>query len=154
MKPLRVETPLGQLVLERATLAEIIELRYELLIRPTTYPHREFTGDHDSGTIHLRAVLNGRTVSCASCMRSDWQERPASQLRGMATVAELRSMGIGGKLLEYAESCAKAAHGSKVIWCNAQVPAKGFYARHGYAETGADFVVEGVGLHIRMFKPL
>ncbi|GAB4152152.1 MAG: GNAT family N-acetyltransferase [Planctomycetota bacterium] len=150
----RTETQVGTVFLETVGLEEIIELRYELLIKPTTYPHREFDGDHDPTTLHFRAVLNGRTVSCASCMQSNWEGSPASQLRGMATVPELRSLGLGGALLKFCEECAAAFHQSEVMWCNAQLPAKRFYARHGYSEAGKEFTVEGVGPHIRMFKRL
>ena len=133
-----------------ASIEEIIELRYELLIRPTTYPHRSFAGDDLPTTIHVAAFSETDIVGCLSLMVSEWEGCRAFQLRGMAVVPELRSLGLGGHMLQYAHEATERVHPGCVVWCNAQVPAMRFYQRHGYRIASDEFMVEGVCPHVKM----
>ena len=143
-----------QIRLRTAAIAEIIELRYELLIRPTTYPHRSFTGDELPSSIHIAAFTDTGIVGCLSLMVSEWEGCRAFQLRGMAVVPELRSLGLGGHMLQYAHDLAHLRQGTGLIWCNAQVPAMRFYQRHGYQVASDEFAVEGVGPHVKMVRKI
>ena len=72
------------------------------------------------------------------------------RLRGMATREDLRGTGIGAAMLE---ACVRhvAGRGGGLLWCNARVTARRFYARAGLAEWGDEF--ESVGTtHIVMWR--
>ena len=89
-----------------------------------------------AGTFHLAArTVDGQIVgvvrfSPAPCpwvpARAPWQ------LRGMATALATRGTGAGRALV--AEGLARiAADGGDLVWCDARVPAVGFYERMGFA---------------------
>jgi GNAT superfamily N-acetyltransferase len=102
--------------------------------------------DHDgmvvaTVTVALAApppVLEGQGVD-----RASWQ------LRGMATRPDLRSLGIGGAVLERALSHVAEAGGG-LLWCNARVPAVSLYRRAGFAEIGTRWVDPEIGPHVVM----
>ncbi|MGA2209668.1 MAG: GNAT family N-acetyltransferase [Acidimicrobiales bacterium] len=72
------------------------------------------------------------------------------RLRGMATRADLRSQGIGRRVLD---ACVGhvAERGGGFLWCNARVPAQQFYERAGFHPWGEEF--ESVGIaHVVMWR--
>lgn len=78
---------------------------------------------------------------------------PASaswRLRGMATRADLRNRGLGGRVLESLLDHV-AAHGGGLLWCNARVRATGFYERAGFRTFGDEWVDPDVGPHVVMW---
>jgi GNAT superfamily N-acetyltransferase len=72
------------------------------------------------------------------------------RLRGMATRADLRSLGIGAKVLE---ACVEhvAERGGGFLWCNARVPAQRFYERAGLSGWGDEFESYGIP-HVVMWR--
>lgn len=74
----------------------------------------------------------------------------AWRLRGMATRQDLRSTGIGSRVLA---ACLRyvAAQGGGLLWCNARVPALRFYESGGFRAWDDTFVSEGVE-HIVMWR--
>jgi predicted GNAT family N-acyltransferase len=68
----------------------------------------------------------------------------------MATRADLRSLGIGAKVLE---ACVEhvAERGGGFLWCNARVPAQRFYERAGLSGWGDEFESYGIP-HVVMWR--
>ena len=96
--------------------------------------------------------MSGQGSCCAG------SDKPATGVAidpvcGMAVDPELRNAGVGGKLVDFAESTFAAA-GPRVAWCNARNRAVPFYLRHGYAVVSEEFDVPGIGPHRVMVKRL
>jgi predicted GNAT family N-acyltransferase len=113
-----------------------------------------WAGDEDPATFHLAArTSDGRVVgvvrfSPAPC---PWRSDAAApwQLRGMATDPAVRGAGAGRALL--VDGLARvAARGGDLVWCNARVPAAGFYERRGFAVVTEPFDTPGIGPHVGM----
>lgn len=92
-------------------------------------------------------------VGCATILMSEWEGKPAWQLRGMAVDEKVRESGIGRKLVEAAEKFAVASDVPR-LWCNARVPAVGFYERMGWRVVSAVFEVPTAGPHVKMVREL
>lgn len=71
------------------------------------------------------------------------------RLRGMATEPDVRGAGFGTALLA---ACMEhvAASGGGELWCNARVPAVGFYQRAGFEVVSEAFDIAGIGPHVVM----
>lgn len=84
------------------------------------------------------APLSTVTVIPAPCpWRAD--DRPAWQLRGMATAEQARGRGVGRLALDAAVDHVRAA-GAALVWCNARDVALSFYERAGFVVDGEGFV--------------
>lgn len=136
---------------------ETIAVRWPIL-RPG-FPRESaiFDGDGAPATRHFGGFVNGRLAGVASIYRATMPEQPAIaegwQLRGMATMPEVRGLGVGRALLRVCEDAARA-EGGRLIWCNARVSAAEFYRRNGWEIVGAEFEIPTVGPHLRMRREL
>ncbi len=131
---------------------EILALREQVLIEGTDRSDAAFDGDFDIETVHFGAFIEDENIACASCMRSDREGRPAWQLRGMATHAEHRDVGVGRQLLAFIEQHFRSS--ADMLWCNARTGAVSFYERSAWECTGDVFDIAGVGPHREMRKKL
>ncbi len=89
-------------------------------------------------------------------MREECPLDPAAgdwRIRGMATRPEARRRGIASALLCFCEAHARE-HGGLRLWCNARVPARGFYEHRGLTVIGDVFDIPGIGPHYLMSKRL
>jgi predicted GNAT family N-acyltransferase len=126
------------------TAAETRPLRHAIL-RPHQPPEAlVYQGDDAPQTFHAGAFHEGRLVGIASvtpnpCPRA---ELPAPwQLRGMATVAELRGQGYGrAMILRCIEHI--VANDGATLWCNGRVTAEGFYTGLGFQVISEEFVTD------------
>lgn len=134
-------------------LEEILALRNQVLIIGTARNSPEFPGDRDPYTYHFGAFNHNKNVCCLSWMASEWEGVPAYQLRGMATHPEYRGQGIGKELLQYSEIFLKN-RGISRTWCNARSGAVLFYQKQGWKVVSEEFMIDGVGMHYKMFKSL
>ena len=132
----------------RAITAELARPIRCLVLRPgqpaaaSVYP-----GDDDPQSFHLGAFLDDRLVAAASFLpeRSPLHARDHNwRLRGMATLEEVRSCGIGGRLLDRGMREVRARGGSE-LWCYGVAKARGFYERHGMAAIGDMFELPNTG---------
>ena len=122
-------------------------LRPEQPFESTLYP-----GDDLPGTVHLGAFDGEVLVGIASLYREPREgEDDGWRLRGMATIPEVRGRGLGAALLDACLEHAAAAGGAEV-WCNARVPAIGFYERAGFEVASDRFDVAGIGPHVVMTR--
>lgn len=143
------------IVLRRAALDEILALRHAILRAGLPIETAHFAGDDAPTTLHLGAFHEARNVGCATLHRSQWENGPAWQLRGMATAPDLQRHGIGSALLRFAESAALAdSPAIRTFWCNARTSAVPFYRRHGWQVVSDEFVIATAGPHFRMLKRL
>ena len=137
--------------------AETIAVRWPIL-RPG-FPRETavFDGDDAPGTRHFGAFDGDRLTGVASIYLAPFPAQPdvspTFQLRGMATLPEVRGAGFGKALLN---ACVAAARecGAAIIWCNARTSAAEFYAKNGWQIVGGEFDIPTVGPHFRMFVPL
>lgn len=141
-----------------ATIDEIYELRFAVL-RPKQTPIKlHFPGDEDSppNTWHFGAFAPHppRVLACLTLFASEWEQKPAIQLRGMAVAEEARGTGLGRKLLQTAEWAVRENPTARDWrwWCNARTPAIGFYEKLGWKVASEEFLIEGVGPHKKMVR--
>ena len=137
--------------------AETISVRWPVL-RPG-FPRETafFDGDDLATTLHFGAFDGEALIGVASIYLAPFPTQPdvspTMQLRGMATLPEVRGAGFGKELLD---ACVAAARtkGAVLIWCNARTSAARFYAQRGWEIVGGEFDIPTVGPHFRMFVPL
>ena len=143
--------------IRRITSEDAILVRWPILRSGLPRESAAFDGDEDSATVHLGGFHANRLAGVASIYRATFPPQPdlkeTWQLRGMATLPEVRGLGLGRALLEACEQTARTSGGS-LLWCNARVHAATFYARHGWQQVGDEFDIPTVGPHIRMFRLL
>ena len=118
------------------------ELRRSVLRWNTPTKEVVFAEDEWPGCWHLGLLRNDVMVAVCSWVPRPLGERPAVQLRGMATDRALQGTGLGGVLLE--EGC-RMAHqrGFPLVWARARDSALNFYERHGFTVEGDGFIDEG-----------
>jgi GNAT superfamily N-acetyltransferase len=76
------------------------------------------------------------------------------RLRGMATAEDQRRKGLGAALVA-AVIDHVARRGGTAVWCNARVPAVGFYRHLGFVTIGEPWEKDPyVGPHITMWRPV
>src|SRR2546423_1693551 len=135
-----------KIVLRSATWEEIVDLRHAVLRQGLAREAAIFEGDDSPSSRHCGAFDGALAVGCATMHASRWEDEPAWQLRGMATVAELRGMGLGRTMLEGLEASilADAQEGASLpllLWCNAPAPAIGFYKNLGWRAGAEQFPI-------------
>ena len=132
------------------------ELRRAVL-RPNWPIGSPMHGDENPDAIHLGAVEDdGTLIGTCLILPRPYPSRPdepgAWQLRGMATVPERRSQGIGAAIIAAAIGAANE-RGGRLIWCDARTAAVRFYRAHGFAVDGAEFLHAESGIpHYRMWR--
>jgi GNAT superfamily N-acetyltransferase len=137
-----------------AKLADIIDLRHVVLREGLPRDAAIFEGDEAPTSRHFAAFADGKCVGCATFHLNQWENKPAYQLRGMATAPEFRSGGIGTELLRLAEETLRSAGTIRQLWCNARTPALNFYKKQGWKAVGEEFFIPTAGPHFRMIKSL
>jgi GNAT superfamily N-acetyltransferase len=140
-------------IVRRAGIDEIRPLRHAELRAGLPFATAVFDGDDAADTWHLAAVEEDTVIGCASFLRHPWTDgADAYQLRGMATRRDRVGQGVGAAVLRFAEAEIPAASGLRLFWCNARVPAVGFYARCGWTVESEPFDVPTAGPHRRMLR--
>jgi len=148
---------MSAVAVRRISAEETIAVRWPIL-RPG-FPRETaiFPGDEVDSTIHLGGYVDGRLVGVASIYIAAMPGHPevtaAWQLRGMATLPEVRGAGVGRALLTACEDAARGVAGA-FLWCNARVTAAEFYRKHGWCVIGDEFDIPTVGPHYRMRREL
>lgn len=139
--------------IRNVTVDEVVGLRHRILRTGLPPETAQFAGDEARTSRHFAAYLKGRMVGCLTLHLNEWEGERAYQLRGMATEDFVRGRGVGWRLMEAAE---EFAHGSgiTVMWCNARVPAVGFYVKSGWEVVSEEFEIPTAGPHVRMVKRL
>ncbi len=103
----------------------------------------------DEEAFHLVAMEGGEAVATDRVRMLEGD----AKLERMAVDRELRGRGLGSALIEATEDEARRLGAERVV-LHAQVRARGFYERAGYAATSEEiFLDEGIE-HVRMAKEL
>ena len=140
-----------QVVVRAARVEEIIDLRHRVLRAGLPRETAHFDGDQLTTTNHFAATIAGKVVGCATIIRSQWDSEPAWQLRGMAVDDAARSLGIGKELLDAIDQFVRNSP-TRLMWCNARVPAVGFYLKMRWTVMSEEFEVPTAGPHLKMLK--
>ena len=143
-----------QLIFQEVSIDDVIDLRHANLRQGLPRETAVFDGDRADTSRHVAAYVAGRVVGCATVHASHWEGEPAWQLRGMAVAPELRGRGVGQALLAFLEAGLRDASSARALWCNARVPAVGFYERQGWRVVSEPFDIPTAGPHVRMTKRL
>ena len=143
--------------IRQISAAETYPLRLPILRAGMPPEAAEFPNDNAPDTIHLGAFADDQLVGVVSLYPAPFPDRPESpaawQLRGMATLPEVRGAGHGRALVE-ASFAACHWRGAKLLWCNARTPAVEFYRHHGLETIGEEFEIPTAGPHFRMWREL
>lgn len=94
--------------------------------------------EDDDGT-HFGAFLPDKLAGVVSL----FNKGDDFQFRKLAVDPALQRQGIGGIILNYITQYA-LEQGARRLWCTARIAAAGFYARHGFSETGSYFTRNGI----------
>ena len=133
--------------------AETITVRWPVLRAGFPRETAIFDGDDAQGTLHFGAFDGETLVGVASIYLAIFPAQPevsrTMQLRGMATLQEVRGTGFGKALLDACVAAAREKNAA-LIWCNARTSAAKFYAQHGWQIVGDEFDIPTVGPHFRM----
>ena len=153
MRTLRVGDKL--VVVRAARWEEIVDLRHAVLRRGLPRVEAIFAGDDLPTSRHCGAFVDDLAVGCATLHASEWEGEPAWQLRGMATLPEFRGRGLGRAVLDEMEAEFAPGRGAgALLWCNARVPAVGFYETMGWRVVSPGFEIPTAGPHVKMIKRL
>jgi ribosomal protein S18 acetylase RimI-like enzyme len=155
-------------IVRDASPEEIIDLRHAVLREGLPRHEAVFDGDELPTTRHCGAFPatragdqrtggKGAAVGCATMLLNAWEGEPAWQLRGMATAPEFRGRGLGRLMLQHLErrlldDPPRAA--PRLLWCNARVPAVGFYESLGWRVVSERFEIPTAGPHVKMVRRL
>ena len=110
-----------------------------------------FDGDDDAGTFHLGVrspAPGGELVGVSTWLRRvcpHAPDRPAVQLRGMATDLGHRGVGVATALLDTGRARCEA-DGIDVVWARARRTAADFYFERGFVPVGDEYTDETTGL--------
>lgn len=144
-------------VIREISAAETYPLRLPILRAGLPPDSAVFPNDDAPETAHFGAFRDTELVGVASLYPAPLPEKPefkpAWQLRGMATLPEVRGAGYGRALVEACLVHCRA-RGAAIVWCNARTPAVRFYERHGLQTLGEEFEIPTAGPHFRMWREL
>jgi GNAT superfamily N-acetyltransferase len=150
----------AKIEVRRVAVEKILDLRHRILRAGLPPESACFEGDEAETTLHFAAFTveapshaEQRPVGCLTLMLNSFQAEPAWQLRGMAVDEPHQGRGLGRELLTRAEQ-AVAAGQVCLLWCNARVPAAGFYEKHGWTSVSEVFEIPTAGPHVKMSKRL
>jgi GNAT superfamily N-acetyltransferase len=142
----------NDILIRLARVEEILDLRWKILRAGLPREAANFDGDDEPTTHHFAALRDAETIACATFLRRPFENEPGWQLRGMAVQPDLQGRGVGARLLEFAEQFVLAQGYSKLLWCNARVPAERFYEQNGWRIASEPFDIPHAGPHLKMIK--
>ena len=146
---------MADVLIRRGTLEELIDLRHAVLRQGLPREAAVFDGDAKPGARHYVAADGGRIVGCTTLHPNQWEGRPAWQLRGMAVADGYQGRRIGRRMVEFLElELLDDSSAPRLLWCNARVPASGFYKQLGWQIVSEEFEIPTAGPHVRMVKRL
>jgi predicted GNAT family N-acyltransferase len=132
---------------------DAFRVRFPVFIEEQQIPREEEVDDHDStDAVHCVVYADGEPVGAGRYVPVRDESGDWVKVGRMAVLAAERGHGYGARVLEALERHA-AAHGIVDARLSAQLTARGFYDRAGYAPHGD--VYDEVGIpHIEMRKRL
>ena len=120
-----------------AARAALESVRRAVFIVEQAIPEDMEWDEFDALSRHALAVdAAGAPVGCGRLL-------PDGHVGRLAVLAPLRGVGVGSLLLERLVEMARANGHSRIV-LNSQVHAMPFYARHGFAAIGDEFMEAGI----------
>jgi predicted GNAT family N-acyltransferase len=127
-------------------LAAALALRHRVFCQEQGVPEDLERDAHDATALHLVALdASGAVVGTCRLVPGTGS---ALLLQRMAVARPARGRGVGARLLDLAHAEA-AASGAREVELHAQMGARDFYARAGYAVEGPEFEEAGMA-HVLM----
>ncbi|MCW3070970.1 MAG: family N-acetyltransferase [Bacteroidetes bacterium] len=126
-------------------------LRYEVLRKPWNQPPGSEKDEQENESIHIMA--SNKSGEVLGVCRLQLNSPTEAQLRYMAVKTGTQGLGIGKKLVEYAEQKAKQKGAGKMI-LQAREIAVGFYTKCGYKIAKKSFLMWDEIQHYLMDKDL
>jgi GNAT superfamily N-acetyltransferase len=145
------------IAIHKVSVDKILALRHSILREGLPLESACFEGDEAQTTFHFAAYSpdsGGSLVGCLSFMLSSFGHEPAWQLRGMAVDSPHQLRGVGRQLITHAEETVAREARAGLLWCNARLPAVGFYQKLGWTPVSAVFEIPTAGPHVKMTKRL
>jgi GNAT superfamily N-acetyltransferase len=145
------------IAIHRVAVGEILALRHRILREGLPPESARFDGDDAETTCHFAAYASGTDgplLACLSFMLNSWSHEPAWQLRGMAVDSSHQRRGVGRQLIAHAEEALARQGRTGLLWCNARLPAVGFYQKLGWTVVSDVFEIPTAGPHVKMTKRL
>jgi GNAT superfamily N-acetyltransferase len=163
------EVPVLPVVVEQVRPEVTYDLRARVL-RPGRPPiDARFTGDAAPDALHYAAYAVATADAAYAVATADAaydradrvvgvvaivpeaapDGAPGRRLRGMAVHPDERGEGVGRALLIRAFD-GVARLGGGLLWCQARLPAAGFYTRAGFAPAGEPWEDPQIGPHLQM----
>ncbi|KAB8145130.1 GNAT family N-acetyltransferase [Chloroflexia bacterium SDU3-3] len=136
--------------------AEARPLRQQVLRPLRRAEELVYPCDSDPEGVHFGAFHQGTLVGIVSLSPAPCPLHGGAgtwQLRGMATLPEVRRMGYGAALVR-AGIRHVASRGGEQIWCNARVGAMPFYQSLGFVAQGEEFPLPEAGPHYVMLRDI
>ncbi len=139
----------------RVGVERIINLRHQILRPGLPVETAHFDGDEEKDTFHFGCFIlsvGPDPLCCVTYKKSEYNTKPAWQLRGMATRKDFQGKKLGSILTAEAEIFIAKETGIDLFWCNARVEAVPFYKKIGWSSVSEVFDIPGVGPHVKMVK--
>lgn len=132
-----------------ADLRLCLRLRWAVFVEEQGVRPSEELDEHDQGgAVHALATLDG--VPCGAG-RFIFVAPGVAKIQRMAVIDDVRGRGVGRALLAFLEDEARRRGAARfTLW--AQVHARKFYEKAGYAADGGEFDDAGIP-HVSMSKP-
>lgn len=138
-------------LVSHVTESETIAVRHSIL--RSGMPRSSVAMHGDEAATWFGVQHEGRILGTAGIFEETSPEGDSHwRLRGMATMPEIRGVGLGAMLLDAAiDHVGSVSAGS--LWCSARTPAADFYLKRGFETVSDEYEVEGIGPHVRMRLP-
>jgi len=142
------------IVVKRITAQQTYNIRKEVLRKGINLPS-QFTDDFDKDTFHLGVYEKDLLVGISSFMKTSNPDFGLEQyqLRGMATLTDVRGKGYGKLMLNEAFLILRDKQ-IPVLWCNAREIAVNFYEEMEFLKIGKLFLLPEIGMHYKMYKKI
>ena len=133
---------------------ETSKIRLEVLRKGIDLPYK-FKEDLKDDTFHLGVFYKEKLVTIATFIKNKLKDLEGEQyqLRGMATLPEVRGKGFGKVIIEEAVKILKEKN-VDFLWCNARKEVTSFYEKLNFVKLGEEFMVEKVGPHFKMYTKI
>jgi predicted GNAT family N-acyltransferase len=140
-------SPFSVTQVDWATSKEALRtVRWKVFVEEQRVPEELEWDDADELSAHVLAVeAGGMPIGTARLLRD-------GHIGRMAVLKEWRGRGVGSALMSHLLGLARASgHGE--VRLHAQTHAAGFYAKHGFAVKGGEFMEAGIP-HVVMVRTL
>ena len=137
--------------LTKAELYAVLQLRAEVFVVEQACAFQDLDGS-DNRAMHLLGQQGDELLAYARCFAAGVKFAEASIGR-VVVHAGARGRGIGHVLMREAVARLQQHWGAQPVRLGAQARLKNFYTQHGFVDTDAPYVEDGID-HLEMLRPL